>query len=73
MNGVKTGPVSSLKMTSLAELTLNNKLTGSVPFYQLKVVQVDKNNLYDVVIKSGFQKYDDVYRDIPESKRPAKP
>jgi D-xylose transport system substrate-binding protein len=73
VNGVKTGPVASLKMTSLAELTLNNKLTGSVPFYQLKVVQVDKNNVYDVVIKSGFQKYDDVYRDIPESKRPARP
>jgi len=72
VNGVKTGPVGELKATSLAELTLNNKLTGTVPFYQLPVVQVDKNNVYDVVVKSGFQKYDDVYRDIPESKRPPK-
>jgi len=68
--GVKTGPVADLRMFRLADLALNDKLTGQVPCYFLKVVPVDKNNLYDEVIKSGFQKYDDVYRDIPESKRP---
>jgi len=73
VNGVKTGPASQLKMYKLSDLTLNNKLTGEVPCYFLQVVQVDKNNVYDVVVKSGFQKYDDIYRDIPESKRPPKP
>ena len=73
VNGVKTGPVSQLKMYKLSDLTLNNKLTGEVPCYFLQVVQVDKNNVYDIVVKSGFQKYDDIYRDIPESKRPPKP
>jgi D-xylose transport system substrate-binding protein len=29
--------------------------------------------VYDLVVKSGFQSYDDVYRDIPENERPAKP
>lgn len=69
---VKTGPVGELKMFKLADLTLNAKLTGEVPCYFLKVIEVDKNNVYDEVIKSGFQKYDEVYRDIPASKRPPK-
>ncbi len=73
VNGVKTGPVADLKMFNLADLALNGKLTGQVPCYFLKVVPVDKNNLYEEVIKSGFQKYDDVYRDIPEKMRPPKP
>ena len=29
--------------------------------------------MYDLVVKSGFQTYDDVYRDIPEDQRPPKP
>jgi len=73
VQGVKTGPVADLKMFKLADLTLNAKLAGEAPCYFLKVVQVDKNNVYDEVIKSGFQAYDEVYRDIPESKRPPKP
>ena len=73
IKGVKTGPVSELKMNKLSELTLNDKLTGEVPCYFLPVVQVDKNNVYDEIIKSGFQSYDEVYRDIPASKRPPKP
>jgi D-xylose transport system substrate-binding protein len=36
-------------------------------------VQVTKENVYDLIVKSGFQPYDDVYRDIPEADRPAKP
>ena len=73
INGVKTGPVGQLKMDDLAALTLNKRLTGQVPCYFLPVVQVDKNNVYDVVVKSGFQKYDDVYRNVPEGKRPPRP
>jgi D-xylose transport system substrate-binding protein len=73
VNGVKSGPVGQLKMYDLAELALNKKLTGQVPCYFLPVVQVDKSNVYDVVVKSGFQKYDDVYQDVPEGARPPKP
>jgi D-xylose transport system substrate-binding protein len=72
VSGVKTGPVADLKMVSLAELSLNDKLTGQVPCYFVPVVQIDKNNVYDEMIKSGLIKYDDVYGDIPESKRPPK-
>jgi D-xylose transport system substrate-binding protein len=62
-----------LKMYTLAELTLDKNLQGSVACKFLEVQQVDKTNVYDLVVKSGFQAYDDVYKDIPEADRPAKP
>ena len=62
-----------LDMYTLAELTLDDTLEGSVPCKFLPVIQVTKENVYDVVVVSGFQSYDDVYRDIPEEDRPAKP
>jgi D-xylose transport system substrate-binding protein len=65
--------VPELKMFKLADLTLDPKRTGDVACYFLPVVQVDKNNIYNEVIKSGFQKWDVVYRDIPAAQRPPKP
>ena len=50
-------------MYTLAELTLNDELEGEVPCKFLPVVQVTKDNVYDVVVLSGFQAYEDVYRD----------
>ena len=67
------GEDPGLEMFTLAELTLDDTLEGEVPCKFLKVVQVTKDNVYDVVVVSGFQAYDDVYRDIPEADRPAKP
>ena len=37
------------------------------PASSCEVQQVNKDNVYDLVVKSGFQSYDDVYRDIPEA------
>jgi D-xylose transport system substrate-binding protein len=65
--------VSGLKMYTLADLTTVKTMKGSVPCMFLPVVQVDKNNVYDEVIKSGFQSYDEVYRDIPADQRPPRP
>jgi D-xylose transport system substrate-binding protein len=65
--------IEGLKDYSLADLTLQKELKGNVPCQFLKVVEVDKTNVYDEVIKSGFQSYDEVYKDIPADKRPAKP
>jgi D-xylose transport system substrate-binding protein len=62
-----------LQMFDLPTLTGNKKLVGKVPCAFLKVVEVNKDNVYDVVIKSGFQSYDEVYRDIPAADRPPKP
>ena len=63
----------NLKKYTMAELTNDKSKTGDVMAYFLPVVQVTKDNVYDLIVKSGFQKYDDVYRDIPADKRPPKP
>jgi len=67
------GEDAGLTMYTLAELTLDDSKSGEVPCKFLPVQQVNKDNVYDLVVKSGFQAYDDVYRDIPDADRPAKP
>jgi D-xylose transport system substrate-binding protein len=58
---------------SLRMLTLDESLSGDIPCVFLPVVIVDKTNVFDLIVKSGFQNYDDVYRDIPDHKRPLRP
>lgn len=65
--------IEGLKDYTLAELTLDDSLQGTVPCKFLEVIEVNKDNVYDVIVKSGFQSYDDVYKDIPEDQRPPKP
>jgi D-xylose transport system substrate-binding protein len=67
------GEDAGLTMYTMAELTNDPSLEGSVPCSFLPVYQVNKDNVYDLVVKSEFQPYDDVYRDIPEDQRPPKP
>jgi len=43
-----------------------------VPSILLEVTVVDKANLMDTVIKDGYAKYEDVYKNVPESDRPKK-
>jgi D-xylose transport system substrate-binding protein len=64
---------SDLKQYTMAELTNDQSKTGNVMAAFLPVQQVTKDNVFDLVVKSGFQSYDDVYRDIPEGQRPPKP
>ncbi|MDQ0412216.1 D-xylose ABC transporter substrate-binding protein [Mesobacillus stamsii] len=55
-----------------ADSTVNNgKL--DVPFIKLDPIKVGKDNIVDTVIKDGFHSYDDVYKNVPESERPARP
>jgi len=70
---LKGQAVEGLKSYTMAELTNDASKTGDVPSLFLPVQQVTKDNVYDLVVKSGFQKYDDVYRDIPAADKPAKP
>ena len=70
---IKGQPVENMKNFSLAELTVDPSKTGDVPCVFLPVQQVNKDNVYDLVVKSGFQSYDDVYRDIPADQLPPKP
>jgi D-xylose transport system substrate-binding protein len=41
-----------------------------VPSVLLDPVVVDKNNIVDTVIKDGYQKLEDVYRNVPADQRP---
>src|SRR5512133_2908465 len=70
---VKGEKIEGLKNYTMAELTNDKTKTGEVPCIFLPVQQVTKDNVYDLVVKSGFQKYDDVYRDIPDAQKPPKP
>jgi D-xylose transport system substrate-binding protein len=65
--------VEGMKNFTLAELTVDDTKKGEVPCVFLKVDQVNKDNVYDLVVKSKFQTYDDVYRDIPADQLPPKP
>jgi len=65
--------IEGLKMYDMAAITLDKNQKGQVPCKFLPVVQVDKSNVYDLIVKSGFQSYDDVYRGIPDDQKPAKP
>jgi len=62
-----------LEEYTMAELTNNPDAEGSVMAYFLPVEQVNIDNVYDLVVVSEFQSYDDVYRDIPEDERPPMP
>ena len=70
---LKGQTVSGLEDYSLAELTNDDTKTGNVSCLFLPVQQVTKDNVYDLIVVSGFQSYDDVYRDIPEDQRPPRP
>jgi D-xylose transport system substrate-binding protein len=64
--------ISGMTSYDLKELT-GQELTGTVPCKFLEVISVNKDNVYDAVVVSGFQSYDDVYKDIPEDQRPDRP
>src|SRR5688572_14062479 len=52
----------------------NDRIGGKeVPAILLEVAVVDKDNLMDTVIKDGYSKFEDVYKNVPESDRPKRP
>ena len=52
---------------------MNDVTKKEVPSILLEVTSVDKTNLMDTVIKDGYAKYEDVYKNVPEADRPKKP
>ena len=51
----------------------NDAISKDVPAILLEVTVVDKSNLMDTVIKDGYAKYEDVYKNVPEADRPKRP
>lgn len=48
----------------------NDSIKKDVPAILLEVTVVDKANLMNTVIKDGYAKFEDVYKNIPENERP---
>lgn len=70
---IKGEAIPQMRSYSLRELTGEDRFTTSIPCVFLPVEQVNKSNVYDLVVKSLFQPYDEVYRDIAQDQRPARP
>jgi len=68
---IKGQTPSGLTSFTLAALTGDKTKTGNVMAAFLPVVQVTKDNVFDLIVKSGFQSYDNVYRGVPNP--PARP
>lgn len=49
---------------------MNDAIGKEVGAILLEVMTVDKANLMDTVIKDGYAKFEDVYKDVPEADRP---
>lgn len=69
---------AAIKLSKKEPLTTtpfkNDRLNGKeIPAILLEVTVVDKNNLMDTVIKDGYAKYEDVYKNVPETERPKRP
>ncbi len=60
----KKQAIPDLKPYALADLTGDKTKTGTVPCEFLQVFQVTKDNLKQLVVDSGFQTYEGVYKDI---------
>jgi D-xylose transport system substrate-binding protein len=67
---------AAIKLAKKEPLTttpfMNDEIKKEIPAILLEVTVVDKNNLMDTVIKDGYAKYEDVYKNVPESERPKK-
>ena len=50
----------------------NESVKKEVPAILLEVSVVDKDNLMTTVVKDGYAKYEDVYKNVPEGQRPPK-
>lgn len=63
----------AVKMAKGENIETNNKVFNGkvdVPSYLVDPIVVNKDNMMDTVIKDGFNKYEDVYKNVPEDKRP---
>jgi D-xylose transport system substrate-binding protein len=72
-NLIKGVPLTGLAPFTLAQLTNDKTKTGTIQAVFLPVVQVTKANVYDVIVKSGFQTYENVYRGVPAADLPPTP
>jgi D-xylose transport system substrate-binding protein len=72
-SGAVDAAVKLAKHEALSTTPFKNdspSVNKEIPAILLAVVVVDKANLMDTVIKDGYVKYEDVYKNVPEGERP---
>ena len=52
---------------------MNDVIGKTIPAILQEVTAIDKTNLLTTVIKDGYAKFEDVYKNVPEANRPKKP
>jgi D-xylose transport system substrate-binding protein len=65
---------AALDLANGKKVKANKKLNNGkidVPYLALQPIEVNKKNMYEVVVKDGFQKLEDVYKNIPKKDWPA--
>jgi len=63
--------VKMCKGEAIAEATLTiNNGKKDVPAILLEPITVDKDNMYETVIKDGYQKFEEVYKNVPKEQWP---
>ncbi len=71
-NAAVEAAIKLAKKESLADAKpfRNDTLGKDVPSILLEVMTVDKDNLMTTVIKDGYAKFEDVYKNVPVDQRP---
>jgi D-xylose transport system substrate-binding protein len=70
-NGAVDAAIKLARREPLKTTPFRNDANNSeVPSILLEVVSVDKSNLMETVIKDGYARFEDVYRNVPEADRP---
>lgn len=71
-NAAVEAAIKLAKKESLADAKpfRNDNLNKDVPSILLEVITVDKDNLMTTVIKDGYAKFEDVYKNVPADQRP---
>lgn len=70
---IKERPLIELQRCEMADLTGDETLSGTIFCVLLPVHTLTQENLFDLVVRTGYEPYDDVYREVPDSLRPARP
>lgn len=63
----------AVKMANGESIETNNKIFNGkidVPSYYIDPIVVTKENMIDIIIKNDFHSFDEVYKNVPEDKRP---
>lgn len=69
----KNAALAAMNLANGKKVPTNKKINNGkidVPFLALQPLAVDKKNMYDAVIKDGFQKLEDVYKNVPKKDWP---